>query len=463
MPPLLIGLVLVVARMDKAEGESPLDSPRPFGQGKASRAEEFDRTGVLQPDSQITATLRPGTNSEFYYLIHHEGTPFTLLVSPCSGPISWTVSYVRPPENESDADEGKKRWPVTKLVPGSPLFTYAGVEARNFSMTRAQEGVYRFEIRSTTTSNGSAERRGVDTVRLYATTEILEHQSILEFGNGGTGHRRHLLRFQQRRSKRRLGVSWSWSRPVTNLTEYCLAVTSGQRRPPATLCAAQNLLQSTTAWPLDKTQTSGHQRRRPIPEGLHCPREPRLTLNGMRFNTTYHFALYAVSRTNNVSRRVTVESHKFRRNPTQTLRTGHPETTNLRKNSGLVNFQYRPRSNAGTVFLMRSCSGGSFRALLKGPAGIIKDEKVTDSFFKLVAEPLESGKRYVLRISVTPEELETVTTVKVIAREDVPSANRKVPGRSRSRENRFSRGSLWSRPRKRFRVDQRPICSLSDI
>lgn len=64
MPPLLIGLVLVVVGIDNAEGESPLDSPRPFGQAKASRAEEFDRTGVLQPDSQITATLRPGIHSE---------------------------------------------------------------------------------------------------------------------------------------------------------------------------------------------------------------------------------------------------------------------------------------------------------------------------------------------------------------------------------------------------------------
>ncbi|XP_048510032.1 uncharacterized protein LOC105687450 isoform X1 [Athalia rosae] len=472
MPPLLIGLVLVIVGMDNAEGESPLDSPRPFGQGKASRAEEFDRTGVLQPDSQITATLRPGIHSEFYYLIHHEGTPFTLLVSPCSGPISWTVSYTRPPENESDAEGANARWPVTKLVPGSPLFAYAGSEARNFSMTKAKEGVYRFEIKSTptepaaTAANESADNRhrGLDTVRLYATTESLENLGNIDFGNG-RGHRRHLLRFQQRRSKRRLGVSWSWSRVGPNLTEYCLAVTSGPREPPATLCAAQNLMQQTSTWfKRDRVETSGHHRRRSIPEGLHCPREPRLTLNGMRFNTTYRFALYAqVSTTTNVSSRITVESHKFRRNPTQTLRTDRPETANLRKNSGSVNFQYRPRSNTATIFLVRSCGGGSFRARLKGSGVILRDEEVNGNTLKLKAQPLEPGKRYVLRISATPQELLTVSTVKVVAREETASTYQKGPSKSRSRVNRFPGGSSWSKSSRRFKVNRRPICSFSDI
>lgn len=126
-----------------------------------------------------------------------------------------------------------------------------------------------------------------------------------------------------------------------------------------------------------------------------------------------------VSKTNNVSSRVATISHKFRRTPTQSLRTGNPETVNLLKNSGLAIFQYRPRSNTATVFLMRSCFGGSFRVSLKGPGGIVKEEEVVDRTLKLEAEPLQPGKRYILRISATQKELEIVSTVKIVARENV--------------------------------------------
>jgi hypothetical protein len=91
---------------------------------------------------------------------------------------------------------------VKTLKPGSPLFTYEGAEDQNFTIPKTRAGLYWFEIKSVE----SAER-SPGTVLLYATSSALDH--IPGMYTNEKGHRHRTLRFQQRRSKRRLTVSWN--------------------------------------------------------------------------------------------------------------------------------------------------------------------------------------------------------------------------------------------------------------
>ena len=96
-------------------------------------------------------------------------------------------------------------WPVKNLISGSPLFTYEGEEAQNFTIPRVRAGLYRLEIKSIEEANGIP-----NTVLLYATSSALDHSPIKSHEATAKGkHRQHSLRFQQRRSRRRLTVSWS--------------------------------------------------------------------------------------------------------------------------------------------------------------------------------------------------------------------------------------------------------------
>jgi hypothetical protein len=71
---LLVATSLLAARCRADPEESPLQrrmagmsghgSPRPFGAERPSRAEEFNLTGVLQPEYQIRATLKPNNVSQ---------------------------------------------------------------------------------------------------------------------------------------------------------------------------------------------------------------------------------------------------------------------------------------------------------------------------------------------------------------------------------------------------------------
>lgn len=47
------------------QGYRTIGSPRPFGAEKPTRAQEFNRTGVLHPEYLIPATLRPGNVSQW--------------------------------------------------------------------------------------------------------------------------------------------------------------------------------------------------------------------------------------------------------------------------------------------------------------------------------------------------------------------------------------------------------------
>ena len=47
------------------QGYKTIGSPRPFGAEKPTRVQEFNRTGVLHPEYQIPATLRPGNVSQW--------------------------------------------------------------------------------------------------------------------------------------------------------------------------------------------------------------------------------------------------------------------------------------------------------------------------------------------------------------------------------------------------------------
>ncbi|XP_012272388.1 protein NDNF [Orussus abietinus] len=457
---LLVALLLVAASLDRrtclgvlAEGQRHLQmqmqmqmqmqvpprhqtigSPRPFGAEKPSRFEEFNRTGVLHPEYQTPATLHPGNVSQFYYLSPREGPPLTLLVSPCSGPISWTVSYVGPPEDgqQSEGAKSQTRWPVKTLVPGSPLFTYEGVEAQNFTIPRARAGLYRFEMKSIPEGDGNSKSERSDTVLLYATTSSLDLSGPYE---DAKGRRHHSLRFQQRRSRRRLTVSWSKSHVDPHLSDYCLAVTSGSQWHPPTLCAAQNTLRVHPR-PTRGGSSREHQHRG-VPEGLHCVRQTRLTLHGMKYNTTYNFTLYVVSMRNNVSSRAASEAHKFRKTPAQTLRIGRYAIANLRRNDGYINFRYRPKDNTSTIFHVLPCGGGIVRAKLRGP-GFLKEKEVV-GHASLTAPAVSPGKRYMLRISATPQELVRVSVVKVLAAQEGSIVYPEVPSKSPPREYRSLR------------------------
>lgn len=97
------------------------------------------------------------------------------------------------------------KWPMKTLVPGSPLFSYKGPEAQNFTIPRVRAGLYRFEINSLESSYPKSE--SPNTVLLYATSNALDH--LPGSFEDLKGKRNHSLRFQQRRRRRRLTVSWS--------------------------------------------------------------------------------------------------------------------------------------------------------------------------------------------------------------------------------------------------------------
>jgi len=76
----------------------------------------------------------------FYYLSPREGPPLTLLVSPCSGPISWTVSYVEPPDNDQEAEGIKCTWnclpppPPLKSDPRNPRYLFIHRSSRHYEI-----------------------------------------------------------------------------------------------------------------------------------------------------------------------------------------------------------------------------------------------------------------------------------------------------------------------------------------
>ncbi|XP_077260977.1 neuron derived neurotrophic factor nord isoform X2 [Temnothorax americanus] len=407
-----------------------IGSPRPFGADRPTRVQEFNRTGVLHPEYQIPATIRPGNVSQFYYLSPREGPPLTLLVSPCSGPISWTVSYVEPPENDQEA-EAQTRWPVKTLKPGSPLFTYEGAEDQNFTIPKTRSGLYWFEIKSTDPAEQSP-----GTVLLYATSSALDHVSGI-YANGKE-HRHRTLRFQQRRSKRRLTISWGKSHVDPHLSNYCLAVTSGTQPHPSTLCAAQNVLK---AHPHSSARTGfspKEHHHRGGPEGLHCARQTKLTLHRMRYDTTYNFTLYVVNTRNNVSNRVATDAIRFKKTPELTLHTGRYTTANLRKTDGFVNFRYRPSDNTSSTFHILPCGGGIVKAKLSGQ-GILREKEVV-GYASLRVPPLPTNnKTYTLRISTTPQELVRVSTIKVLATQESSTIYPQIPFKNPPREYRSLR------------------------
>ncbi|CAK9826602.1 Protein NDNF [Anthophora retusa] len=423
-------------QLKQQQGYRTIGSPRPFGAEKPTRVQEFNRTGVLHPEYQIPATLRPGNVSQFYYLSPREGPPLTLLVSPCSGPISWTVSYVEPPENTKKT-EGTKlqtRWPVKSLKPGSPLFTYEGAEDQNFTIPKTRAGLYWFEIKSVDPPEAKLEKLTPTTVLLYATTSNLGHIPEL-YANERENHH-HSLRFQQRRSKRRLTISWNKSNIDPHLSHYCLAVTSGSQTHPLTLCAAQNILR-VHPHPTKRSSSSKEQQHRGIPEGLHCVRQTKLTLHRMKYDTTYNFTLYVVNTRNNVSNRIATDTIRFRKTPELRLRTGHYATASLRKTDGFINFRYRPPGNTSSTFHILPCGGGIVKAKLSGP-GILKEKEVV-GYASLRIPPLTAGKTYTLRISATPQELVRISAIKVLATQESSKIYPQIPTRSTPREYRSLR------------------------
>ncbi|XP_076676860.1 neuron derived neurotrophic factor nord [Andrena cerasifolii] len=416
------------------QGHRTISSPRPFGAEKPTRVQEFNRTGVLHPEYLIPATIPPGNVSQFYYLSPREGPPLTLLVSPCSGPISWTVSYVEPPENtdETDGAKSQTRWPVKTLKPGSPLFTYQGAEDKNFTIPKTRAGLYWFEIKSVDPPDGNLQKLTPSTVLLYATSSGLDHAP--EWYANEKENRHRSLRFQQRRSKRRLTISWNKSNIDPHLSRYCLAVTSGIQLHPLTLCAAQNVLR-VHAQSAKGSSSSKEQQHRGIPEGLHCVRQTKLTLHRMKYDTTYNFTLYVVNTRNNVSNRVATDTIRFRKTPEFTLRTGRYTTANLRKTDGFINFRYRPPENTSSTFHILPCGGGIVRAKLSGP-GILREKEVV-GYASLRVPP--SGKAYTLRISATPQELARVFAIKVLATQESSTIFPQIPSRSTPREYRSLR------------------------
>lgn len=99
------------------------------------------------------------------------------------------------------------RWPVKSLKPGSPLFTYIGAEDRNFTISETRAGLYWFEVKSVNPPEGNLQKLTPSTVLLYATSSSLGHIPELHANEKQKRHRS--LRFQQRRSKRRLTISWN--------------------------------------------------------------------------------------------------------------------------------------------------------------------------------------------------------------------------------------------------------------
>ncbi|XP_034941952.1 protein NDNF isoform X2 [Chelonus insularis] len=413
---LLIVTLILTQRKHQggARGEDALQIRQTLTGSSRSRSESINKTDMLYPEHQIPATLQPGNPSKFYYLSHRDGHPLTLIVTPCAGPIAWTVTCFEPPvdNRQSGASESLTRWPVNALIPGSPLFSYEGDEAQNFTIPRVRAGLYRLEIKTKT--DAYKIDRSPKTVLLYATSSALDHLPVSYESTRGKKHR--ALRFQPRRSRRRLTVSWSKSHVDPHMSNYCLAVTSGTAMHPPTLCAAQNVLQIHSR-PIKSGGSSREYQHRGVPEGLHCFNQTKLTLHGLKYNTTYDFSLYVISARNNVSTRISTESFKFRKTPAQILRTDRYVTANLRKYDGFINFQYQPPYNGTTEFHILPCGGGIVRAKLRGPSGFMKKKEVV-GHASLKAPSLEPGKRYMLGIYATPQELIKVSSVKVLATQE---------------------------------------------
>ncbi|XP_014208291.1 uncharacterized protein LOC106639285 [Copidosoma floridanum] len=338
--------------------------PRPE---KYSMAEEFNFTGVLQPEYQMRATLKPNDVSQFYYLNPKTGSPPTLLVSPCSGPISWNVSYVGPPKTEQHAEGTKSaqtHYLVKNMIPGSPLFKYEGAETRNFTIPGwAQANLYRIDMRPV--SSPILKTRSPNTVLLYATSDALAHLPSNLAAPTRTKRQQPSLEFQQRWSRRRLIVSWNKSYIDADKSTYLLAVTSGEILHPPTLCAAENVLRK---HPCPSRPIPGQPiQHRSDPEGLHCVRRTKLTLFGVKYNMTYHFTLYIMNTQTNVSSLVAMDSFRFHRRAPINLQNGRYISANLRDNDGFVVFRYKPRDNTTTIFNILACGACSIKAKFRAP------------------------------------------------------------------------------------------------
>ncbi|XP_044585384.1 protein NDNF isoform X2 [Cotesia glomerata] len=438
----IVTIILTQRKYLSARGEDALQIRQTFNSNNNNnnnRRDSINKTDMLYPEHQIPAVIQPGNISKFYYLSHRDGHPLTLIVTPCSGAIEWTVNCLEaPPDNRQGEAESAAltRWPVNALIPGSPLFSYQGDEAQNFTIPRVRAGLYRLEIKTKdVTTDANILDRSPKTVLLYATSSALDHLPVSYESSRGKRHR--ALRFQPRRNRRRLTVSWSKSHVDPHSSNYCLAVTSGGSQHPPTLCAAQNLLE-THSRPIKTYGSSREHQHRGDPEGLHCFNQTKLTLHGLKYNTTYDFTLYVVSTRNNVSTRVSTESFKFRRTPAQVLRTGRYVTANLGKYDGFMNFQYQPPHNGSTEFYIFPCGGGIVWAKLRGPSGVIKKKEVI-GHASLRAPSLEPGSRYTLGIYATPQELTKVSSVKVLATPEGSILYPEVPTKSLPREYRSLR------------------------
>ncbi|XP_011494676.1 PREDICTED: protein NDNF-like isoform X2 [Ceratosolen solmsi marchali] len=452
---LLVATSLLAARCRANAEESPLQrrmagmnvhgSPRPFGAERPSRAEEFNLTGVLQPEYQIRATLKPNNVSQFYYLSPKTGPPPTLLVSPCSGPISWSISYVGPPETDQHAEGTKSQthWPLKQMITGSPLFKYEGAETRNFTIPAAQANLYRIEMKPLSPPMLDLKTRSPNTVLLYATSDALGHlPGNLVVPLRGKRHQ-PLLEFQQRWSRRRLIVSWNKSHVNPDTSSYLLAVTSGAHLHPPTLCAAENILKKHPC----PSRSSGaiQDQHRSEPEGLHCVRRTKLTLFGVKYNTTYYFTLYIMNTHNNVSSRVAMDSFRFQRKPPIILQSGRYATTNLRKSDGFAIFRYKPRENTSTVFNILACGACSVKAKFRGP-GYYLEEQIGGEFL-LRAPPLPVGRRFSIQITASQSDLVKMSKVKILATDDEPlndnSATRSSPWEYRMPRKCRAKPASW--------------------
>ncbi|XP_076177316.1 neuron derived neurotrophic factor nord isoform X2 [Ptiloglossa arizonensis] len=403
------------------QGYRTIGSPRPFGAEKPTRVQEFNRTGVLHPEYQIPATIRPGNVSQFYYLSPREGPPLTLLVSPCSGPISWTVSYVEPPENteETEGSKSQTRWPVKTLKPGSPLFTYKGAEDQNFTIPKTRAGLYWFEIKAVDPPDDNLQKLTPSTVLLYATSSELDHISEWYMNDTETRHRP--FKFQQRRSKRRLTISWNKRPPPFALLFGCHVGISGSPVDPlrGAECSACS-------------STPGEKKF--IVQGATTARDSGRT--PLRASNEIDAPQDEVNTRNNVSNRVATDMIKFRKTPELMLRTGRYTTASLRKTDGLVNFRYRPPENVSSTFHILPCGGGIVRAKVFGP-GILR-EKAVVGYASLRVPPLTSGKTYTLRISASTQELARVFAIKVLATQESSTIFPQIPS-STPREYRSLR------------------------
>ncbi|XP_058804029.1 uncharacterized protein LOC131671546 isoform X1 [Phymastichus coffea] len=416
---LLAALFAVAAR--SAPDDNPLErrmasslgghaSARPAAE-RLSRAEEFNRTGVLQPEFQIRATLKPNDMSQFYLLSPKNGAPPTLLVSPCSGPIAWSVSYVYPPESDQHA-EGQTHWPVKQLIPGSPLFNYEGADTKNFTIPATQPNLYRIDMRPINSPGLDLKTRSPNTVLLYATSDAIGHLPASLFYSGRSKRHQPLLEFQQKSSRRKLIVSWNKSHVDPSRSSYLLAVTKGAQLHPPTLCAAENIMKKHPC----PSAGQARAKHRTEPEGLHCVRRSKLTLVGLDYNTTYYFTLYVINTHNNVSSKVSEDSFRFQRKLPIVLQSGRYATVNLRKSDGQAAFRFKPRDNTTTLFNILACGACSLRVKIRG-GGYCWDQQIGGEFLHR-APALPPGKRFGVQLSASAADLVKMSKVKVLASED---------------------------------------------